>query len=118
MAQGEIVMISLQPPLRGIEQGHRLTEMSFVSEHLDVKEIRCGAPSALRPCRQTDATVHMHGPMLWGSTEKSHTPSVLVAEPAVLVAKVRNRKWRLISRTCCPPPAAALRATQGACGAL
>ena len=36
----------------------------------------------------------------------------------MLVAKVRNRKWRLISRTCCPPPAAALRATQGACGAL
>ena len=36
----------------------------------------------------------------------------------MLVAKPRNRKWRLISRTCCPPPAAALRAAWGACGAL
>ena len=27
-----------------------------------------------------------------------------------LMAKPRNRKWRLILRTCCPPPAAALRA--------
>ena len=35
----------------------------------------------------------------------------------MLVAKPRNRKWRLISRTCCPPPAAALRAAWGACGA-
>ena len=36
----------------------------------------------------------------------------------MLVAKPRNQKWRLISRTCCPPPAAALRAAWGACGAL
>ena len=35
----------------------------------------------------------------------------------MLVAKPRNQKWRLISRTCCPPPAAALRAAWGACGA-
>ena len=35
----------------------------------------------------------------------------------MLVAKPRNRKWRLILRTCCPPPAAALRAAWGACGA-
>ena len=35
----------------------------------------------------------------------------------MLVAKPRSRKWRLISRTCCPPPAAALRAAWGACGA-
>ena len=28
----------------------------------------------------------------------------------MLVAKPRNRKWRLILRTCCPKPAAALRA--------
>ena len=35
----------------------------------------------------------------------------------MLVAKPRNRKWRLISRPCCPPPAAALRAAWGACGA-
>ena len=33
------------------------------------------------------------------------------------MAKLRNRKWRLILRTCCPPPAAALRAAWGACGA-
>ena len=36
---------------------------------------------------------------------------------STLVAKLRNRKWRLILRTCCPPPAAALRAAWGACGA-
>ena len=35
----------------------------------------------------------------------------------MFVAKPRNQKWRLISRTCCPPPAAALRAAWGACGA-
>ena len=35
---------------------------------------------------------------------------------STLVAKLRNRKWRLILRTCCPPPAAALRAAWGACG--
>ena len=32
---------------------------------------------------------------------------------STLVAKLRNRKWRLILRTCCPPPAAALRAAWG-----
>ena len=36
---------------------------------------------------------------------------------STLVAKLRNRKWRLILRTCCPPPAAALRAAWGAWGA-
>ena len=35
----------------------------------------------------------------------------------MLVAKPRNQKWRLISGPCCPPPAAALRAAWGACGA-
>ena len=33
----------------------------------------------------------------------------------MLVAKPRNRKWRLILRTCCPPPAAALRAAYARC---
>ena len=33
----------------------------------------------------------------------------------MLVPKPRNRKWRLILRTCCPPPAAALRAAYARC---
>ena len=57
-----------------------------------------------------------------------HAPAVVFGLPggrarldlyriSTLVAKLRNRKWRLILRTCCPPPAAALRAAWGACGA-
>ena len=92
-------------------------KMAFNFAHL-LSAACGGAPHRLRRLRRP----------WWRAVRAPLTPSVVFVggsalvsldlyRISTLVAKLRNRKWRLILRTCCPPPAAALRAAWGACGA-
>ena len=89
-------------------------KMAFNFAHL-LSAACGGAPHRLRRLRRP----------WWRAVRAPLTPSVVFVggsalvsldlyRISTLVAKLRNRKWRLILRTCCPPPAAALRAAWGA----
>ena len=69
-----------------------------------------GAPHRLRRLRRPwRRAVVRARPSVWFSWG-ARLVSLDLYRISTLVAKLRNRKWRLILRTCCPPPAAALRA--------
>ena len=88
-------------------------KMAFNFAHL-LSAACGGAPHRLRRLRRPWARCP-RAPLWfsWGA----RLVSLDLYRISTLVAKLRNRKWRLILRTCCPPPAAALRAAWGACGA-
>ena len=92
----------------------RNRKMAFNFAHL-LSAACGGAPHRLRRLRRPWARCP-RAPVvwLWGG---GRLVSRFVHRISTLVAKLRNRKWRSILRTCCPPPAAALRAAWGACGA-
>ena len=91
-------------------------KMAFNFAHL-LSAACGGAPHRLRRLRRPwRRAVVRARPSVWFSWG-ARLVSLDLYRISTLVAKLRNRKWRLILRTCCPPPAAALRAAWGACGA-
>ena len=126
------VMSPLNVHVRGLRQRDQVTSRpgQFVTGQPPSRLGR-GRPPPAAPLTSPPRATRSFA-VIWLSSERSgrlyayHSAALACAWRAcgrisqssrhlMLVPKPRNRKWRLILRTCCPPPAAALRAAYARC---